>query len=75
MEGLLGEVRGPTLVINGTADEPRGVLKGRRVAELVEGARLVEFAEVAHMIQLEQPDRFNRVVLDFLSEVVPKSAP
>jgi pimeloyl-ACP methyl ester carboxylesterase len=34
----------------------------------VRGARLEEF-ETAHMIQLEQPARFNQVVLDFLAEV------
>jgi 3-oxoadipate enol-lactonase len=67
--GRLDEVRAPTLVLVGTVDELGGVLNGRRVAELVEGARLVEFEGVAHMIQLEQPERFNRVVLDFLADM------
>jgi pimeloyl-ACP methyl ester carboxylesterase len=35
----------------------------------VTGARLVEFPGVAHMIQLEEPERFNRTVLEFLDEV------
>jgi 3-oxoadipate enol-lactonase len=63
----LGEVRVPTLVVIGTADEPGGVLNGRNVAASVRGARLEEF-ETAHMIQLEQPARFNQIVLDFLAE-------
>jgi pimeloyl-ACP methyl ester carboxylesterase len=63
----LGEVRVPTLVLIGTADEPGGVLNGRNVAASVRGARLEEF-ETAHMIQLEQPARFNQIVLDFLAE-------
>jgi len=67
--GRLDEVRAPTLVLVGTVDELGGVINGRRVAEQVEGARLVEFEDVAHMIQLEQPVRFNRVVLDFLADV------
>lgn len=67
--GRLDEVRAPTLVLVGTVDEPGGVQNGRRVAQQVEGARLVEFEGVAHMIQLERPDRFNRVVLDFLADV------
>jgi len=53
----------------GTADEPEGVLSGRHLAGTVSGARLVEFEDVAHMIQLEQPDRFNRELSTFLDEV------
>jgi 3-oxoadipate enol-lactonase len=67
--GRLGELQVPTLVLVGTADEPGGVLNGRHVASEVAGARLVEFDGVAHMIQLEEPERFNRIVLEFLAEV------
>jgi pimeloyl-ACP methyl ester carboxylesterase len=69
----LAEVRVPTLVLVGTADEPGGVLNGRHVAQVVQGAQLEEF-DAAHMIQLEQPDRFNRVVLDFLAGVEGRHA-
>lgn len=65
----LGEVRVPTLVMIGTVDEPAGVLNGRTIAEKVPGARLVEFENVAHMIQLEESERFDRLVLDFLAGV------
>ncbi len=65
----LQEVRVPTLVLTGDADEPGGLAAGRHLAASVAGARLVELAGVAHMIQLEQPQRFNRVVLEFLGEV------
>jgi 3-oxoadipate enol-lactonase len=67
--GRLGEVRVPTLVMIGTADEPAGVLNQRTIAEKVPGARLVEFENVAHMIQLEEPVRFARLVLEFLAGV------
>jgi 3-oxoadipate enol-lactonase len=67
--GRLGEVRVPTLVMIGTVDEPAGVLNGRNIAEKVPGARLVEFENVAHMIQLEEPVRFARLVLEFLAGV------
>lgn len=69
--GRLGEIRVPTLVMVGEADEPAGIVAGRHLAASVAGAQLVEFPGVAHMIQLEQPDRFNQVVLDFLAEVDP----
>lgn len=67
--GRLNEVRVPTLVILGTADEPGGVLNSRFVAGQIAGARLVELDGVAHMIQLEQPERFNELVLEFLAGV------
>ncbi len=65
----LAEVRVPTLVMIGAVDEPGGVAAERQLAASVPGARLVEFPGVAHMIQLEEPDRFNRLVLEFLAEV------
>lgn len=65
----LDEIRLPVLVLVGTADELGGVLAGRHLAASVVGAGLVEFEGVAHMIQLEQPERFNQVVLDFLADV------
>lgn len=71
--GRLGEVRVPTLVILGTADEPGGILNSRFVAENIAGARLVELEGVAHMIHLEQPERFNELVLEFLAEVESRS--
>ena len=67
--GRLGEVHAPTLVMIGAADEPGGVINGRRVADLVDGARLVEFPDAAHMLHLEQPKRFIQLTLEFLSEV------
>jgi pimeloyl-ACP methyl ester carboxylesterase len=65
----LAEVRVPTLVMIGEVDEAGGVAAERHLATSVAGARQVEFPGVAHMIQLEEPERFNRLVLDFLAEV------
>jgi 3-oxoadipate enol-lactonase len=65
----LAEVRVPTLVMVGAVDEPGGVVAERHLAASVDGARLVEFPGVAHMIQLEEPERFNALVLEFLDEV------
>ncbi len=39
------------------------------MADLVHGARLVEFPDAAHMLRLEQPKRFIQLMLEFLSEV------
>ena len=65
----LDEVRVPTLVLTGDVDEPGGLAAGRHLAASVAGARLVELEGVAHMIQLEEPERFKEIVLEFLREV------
>ena len=64
-----GEVAVPTLVIVGALDEPSTVANGRTIASRIAGARLVEFPDAAHMVQLENAPRFTRVVSDFLAEV------
>jgi len=65
----LSEIRVPTLVLIGEVDEAGGIAAERHLAASVPGARLVEFPGVAHMIHLEEPERFNQLALDFLSEV------
>jgi 3-oxoadipate enol-lactonase len=62
----LGAVKIPTLVLIGQVDEPGGVLAERRLASSVARARVVEFPGVAHMIHLEEPERFSELVLEFL---------
>ena len=66
--GRLGELRPPLLVMLGTLDDPGTVDSMRHLAASVPGARLEEF-ESAHMVNLEHPDRFNRVLREFLDEV------
>jgi 3-oxoadipate enol-lactonase len=65
----LAELRVPTLVLVGGVDEAGGVAAERHLAASVAGARAVEFPNVAHMIQLEEPKRFNQVVLEFLAGI------
>ena len=69
----LDELDVPTLVLVGAADEPGAVAAGRRLGA-ARGAQLVEFENVAHMIQLEEPDRFAEVVLEFLADARPREA-
>jgi 3-oxoadipate enol-lactonase len=73
--GRLGELRAPTLVIEGGRD-----LEGirqicRKLATEVPGARLEVFDDADHLPSYREPERFNRVVLDFLAEVEPHSGP
>ena len=66
--GRLGDLRAPLLVMLGTLDDPGTVESMRHLAATVPGARLEEF-ESAHMVNLEHPDRFNRVLREFLDGV------
>ena len=68
----LDEIRVPTMVMIGEVDEAGGVEAERHLAASVSGAQVVAFPGVAHMIHLEEPDRFNRLVLEFLAGVADR---
>ena len=69
--GRLSELRLRTLVMVGLADEAPSVASGRYLAASVQGARLMEFPNVAHMIHLEEPERFMALALEFLANCPP----
>ena len=58
----------PALVMVGDLDESGTVESCRRLARDIPDARLELFEGVAHMVNLEQPERFTRLVLDFLGD-------
>ncbi len=64
--GRLGEIAAPTLVIVGDRD----VLDIQRIADVLEqgmpNARKVVMTDAAHVPNMEWPEEFNRIVLDFL---------
>jgi 3-oxoadipate enol-lactonase len=62
----LGELQAPLLVMLGTLDEPGTSAAMRHLAASVPGAELEVFEHTAHMLNLEQPERFNRVLRDWL---------
>jgi pimeloyl-ACP methyl ester carboxylesterase len=67
--GRLGELKAPLLVVIGTLDEPGTQESMRHLAATVPGAQLETFEGAAHMLNLEQPDRFNRILREFLDRV------
>jgi 3-oxoadipate enol-lactonase len=64
--GRLSEITVPALIIVGTYDSTSTVQASRYLADGIADARLELFDGVAHMVNLEQPDRFTDVVLDFV---------
>jgi L-proline amide hydrolase len=70
VERLCPRVAVPTLVLSGRHDEatPRAV---RPFVELIPGARWEMFDESSHVPHLEEPERFQRVLLRFLTRTAP----
>ncbi len=66
--GRLGEVRVPTLVIVGELDVEHVHDRGRELVGGIAGARMAVMHGVAHVPNMERPEEFNQLVLDFLSE-------
>ncbi|HEX5396804.1 MAG TPA: alpha/beta hydrolase [Candidatus Limnocylindria bacterium] len=67
----LAELRLPTLVMVGDLDERTTQLACHHLADTVAGARFEGFHGAAHMLNLEQPEKFTRLVLEFLAESAP----
>jgi 3-oxoadipate enol-lactonase len=59
----------PTLFMWGTLDELGVIRSGEKLAAEVPGARSKVFEGVAHMVNLERPEEFNRIVGEFVDEV------
>jgi 3-oxoadipate enol-lactonase len=62
----LHEITCPVLVIIGDLDTSGTRASADLLAEKLPNAEKVVFHNVAHMVSMEEPERFNRLVLDFL---------
>jgi non-heme chloroperoxidase len=67
LTGCLSALRLPALVMNGALDVPGY----REIASLlhreIPGARRQEYPDAGHLLNLEQPARFNEDLLSFLA--------
>lgn len=66
---LLSSIRVPTLIVVGDDDKATPVASANTMHEAVRGSRLVIIPEAGHMSNLEQPERFNAALLEFLQAV------
>lgn len=64
----LNQVTAPTLVIVGDQDLPHASANADLITSKVLGARTVIIKDAAHLPSLEQPEAFNRVLLEFLTK-------
>jgi len=67
--GRLSEIKVPTLVIVGNLDFSDVTSAADALAEGIPGAKKVVIPGTAHMINMEQPEEFTRIVLDFLGSL------
>ena len=63
----LHQIQVPTLVTVGSFDVALPPMYSREVANRIADAELVIFEEGGHLHNIEQPDEFNQVTLEFLS--------
>ena len=62
----LKRITAPTLVLNGEHDKLTPPTMARDLAAQIPGARVEIIADAGHLINIEQPEVFNRLVLEFL---------
>lgn len=70
--GRLGEVRQPVLVLVGGSDDRTLPEHGRRLAQELPDARVVELPDVGHTIPLEAPAETARAIARFVGELVER---
>ncbi len=67
-EDRLGEIEIPALVVHGEHDKKQRYSGASFLAENLPEGELVTFENSAHLPQLEEVERFNRVVKEFITE-------
>jgi pimeloyl-ACP methyl ester carboxylesterase len=67
----LGDLRCPVLAVAGALDVSDVVQAAHRLESAAPNARAVVWADVAHMIGMEVPDRLNALIMDFLGPLRP----
>jgi 3-oxoadipate enol-lactonase len=66
----LHTVKAPTLVLCGDGDTGTPPSGNRKIAQLIPGARYQEIADARHVPNVEHPDTFNRILLEWLASAV-----
>lgn len=67
--GRLAEINAPALIIAGSLDNPEILRAADLLVKEIKQAKKVIISDSAHVPNMEKPDEFNRVVLDFLNNL------
>jgi pimeloyl-ACP methyl ester carboxylesterase len=71
----LAHIRVPTLLMAGEFDRVAAPAVMKQMAAAIPRARYAELAGIGHLMNLEAPDEFDALLLDFLREPMPKPLP
>ncbi|MBT9551033.1 MAG: alpha/beta fold hydrolase, partial [Hydrogenophaga sp.] len=74
-QAALAQIGVPTLLVGGEFDRVAAPSVMKQMAQAIPSARYVEMAGVGHLMNLEAPDAFDRLLLDFLRERPAKTRP
>lgn len=66
---MLLKIKAPTLVLSGRDDPACTVDQGIVLHRLIDHSKMVIIEEAAHLSNIEQPERFNRAVREFIDSV------
>ena len=66
---MLLKIKAPTLVLSGLHDPACTVEQGIVLNRLIDGSHMVIIEVAAHLSNIEQPDRFNKTVREFIDSV------
>jgi pimeloyl-ACP methyl ester carboxylesterase len=66
-EDQLRSIMVPFLILDGAEEEAIKPEHTRRLAELIPGAELILMPGTGHFAPIQQPEEFNRIVLDYLA--------
>jgi 3-oxoadipate enol-lactonase len=64
----LSELHVPTLIITGELEDPENLAVADTLATKISGARKISVPQAGHLVAMEKPAEFNRIVLDFLNK-------
>jgi pimeloyl-ACP methyl ester carboxylesterase len=71
----LADIRVPTLLIGGEFDRVAAPAVMQQMAATIPLARYTELAGMGHLMNLEAPEAFDQLLLDFLREPIPTNRP
>jgi 3-oxoadipate enol-lactonase len=69
LKEVLPQINIPTLVIVGRQDEFTPVAKAEELRDNLQNCKLILIEDAGHMPNMEQPEEFNKTVIDFLENI------
>jgi len=69
----VSRIKAPTLVLTGSDDRVVSSESSKRLAEEIPNSRFITLEGTGHLLFIEQPEEFNKMVLNFLHEVSKES--